>query len=511
MDLSASLSIATSGLSSIENSLSIVSQNIANSQTNGYVSEGISSKSAVSVNMGIGVKIGPTTLNVNKSLQASLYQQNAQVASDQAMNQSLGSIASLQGSTDAQSGSTNTLSDQLGNIRKDLISLTSTPTNSGSQSQVISDANTLVNNIHTLSNTYQTNRQNAQDNIVQTVSSINTDLTEIGNFSKQIMTLESQNIDCANIKNQRYEVMNELSSKLNVHFDENSKGDIIVTTSDGTKLPTRPDQIGEDDNSVKLPSSSWPLSTSNINVTPVMYHNSDSSSSAIPGIMLEGKDITSHLDGGTLGANLTLRDDTYPKMQAQLDSLSYTIINRFNGAGLGLFTNGSNSTLSSDATKASPDGLIGLSSNISVNSTYQKNPYLLTQNSQNLTDTKTISNVINNAFGTTDANVSNNLAGPTNNLGPQGNISTGYNGNQGLIQLSSALDTDQSHVVSKYSNDLTYATSVQTTLQTKVANVSGVNVNDELAKTVTLQNAYAANAKIISTAQTMFNSLIQAV
>lgn len=52
---------------------------------------------------------------------------------------------------------------------------------------------------------------------------------------------------------------------------------------------------------------------------------------------------------------------------------------------------------------------------------------------------------------------------------------------------------------------------MQTTLSAQVANVSGVNVNNEMAKVVTLQNSFTANAKIISTVQTMFEALMSAI
>ena len=52
---------------------------------------------------------------------------------------------------------------------------------------------------------------------------------------------------------------------------------------------------------------------------------------------------------------------------------------------------------------------------------------------------------------------------------------------------------------------------MQTTINTKVTNVSGVNVNNEMSKIVALQNAYTANAKIISSVQTMFSALLNAI
>ncbi len=52
---------------------------------------------------------------------------------------------------------------------------------------------------------------------------------------------------------------------------------------------------------------------------------------------------------------------------------------------------------------------------------------------------------------------------------------------------------------------------VQTTLSSKLSTKSGVNMDTEMSNMIQLQNAYGANARIISTMQAMFNQLLQAV
>ncbi len=71
-----------------------------------------------------------------------------------------------------------------------------------------------------------------------------------------------------------------------------------------------------------------------------------------------------------------------------------------------------------------------------------------------------------------------------------------------------------SDVSTRASNAATAATTKQTTLATMASNLSsqsGVNTDEEMAHLTELQSSYAASAKIVSTVQTMFNSLLQAV
>ena len=533
VDLQSSLSIASSGLNVIEYQYAVTSNNVANSSTPGYVSETPVVCSAVSCGYGTGVTQGMTQLNISPALQKELYKQNAIVAQNTALSNSLSAISSVQGSTAAQSGQTNTLSDVLGNLRAAVSSLIDTPNQTSAQSAVISKAQAVVSVIHTLSETYATQRQTAQNTIVSTVGTINTDLTRIGLLSKQIMVMKALGEDTASLQNERYGVMNALSSLVSVKFTEKSNGDVEVTTSNGTQLPTYPGQINSTQPVITQAVDNWPLSTSKgSDLTESSYYGSSSggttdgttggTTGTIPPIKVAGAnntetDITNDLTGGTLGANITLRDETYPKMQAQLDAFSYTLIQRFQKAGLPLFTDGTtdaggNGGQTGLPTTASGKNLLGLAGNINVSSAYAAKPESLVQGTTGSgVDLTRLDNVLGQTFSSDSQYVSGDYEAPTDNLGPTGNISTGYSGTQSLIALATSLTANQSAVIANASNNLTYSTSVQTVIQTKVDGISGVNVDDEMARVVALQNAYAANAKVISAVSTMFEYLMNAV
>ena len=52
---------------------------------------------------------------------------------------------------------------------------------------------------------------------------------------------------------------------------------------------------------------------------------------------------------------------------------------------------------------------------------------------------------------------------------------------------------------------------VLNTLQKKVSDASGVNIDDEMAHLLALQNAYSANARVMSSIKQMYDTLIQAM
>ena len=52
---------------------------------------------------------------------------------------------------------------------------------------------------------------------------------------------------------------------------------------------------------------------------------------------------------------------------------------------------------------------------------------------------------------------------------------------------------------------------VLATLQQKMSTSSGVNIDDEMAHLLSLQNAYSANARVMSTVNDMYKTLMQAI
>ena len=53
------------------------------------------------------------------------------------------------------------------------------------------------------------------------------------------------------------------------------------------------------------------------------------------------------------------------------------------------------------------------------------------------------------------------------------------------------------------------AQALQTTLDSRLAQSSAVNIDEEMTRMLTLQGAYAANARIIAAVQTMMDQTLQ--
>ena len=96
-------------------------------------------------------------------------------------------------------------------------------------------------------------------------------------------------------------------------------------------------------------------------------------------------------------------------------------------------------------------------------------------------------------------------------LGPSANISTNIPGADNLVDYAQQLVNEQTQQANDTKSQLTDATSLQSLLQDQLSGESGVNLDQEFGNLITVQNAYAASARVISTVSQMFTLLLNAV
>ncbi len=505
MGLDAALGIATGSLANITYGLSVVSQNVANASTPNYATESATQASVDAGGVGIGVRSGVVIRATDQALTSELQGQNATVSYWKTTNASLSIIQPVLGTVGKQTD----LSSKLAQVQNAFSSLLSDPSNQTQQATVVSAATTLASGINTLSTTYAQSRQAAQDGLSSGVSQLNDALGKIGSLSDQIVSLQSQGQSTADIENQRDQAVATVSGLVDARFIVQPNGDMMVLSKGGTQLPTH---------------TANPLSIATASPGPTAFYPGG----GLPGIMLGGVDVSAQLGGGQIGANLTLRDRTLPAYQGALDEFSENLASRFQAQGLTLFSNAAGVVPAS--TGPTPqDGYVGFAGAISVNPAVVANPALVrdgtqavagsvtgasafTPNPQNLSGfTDMISRVLDFALGAQAQTGVTQPAMQTSGLGPTGTLNASFGAGATLDDYSSALTASQAGDGAAAASNTTDAEAVQTTLGSKITGETGVDMDTELSHMVELQNAYGANAKIISAAQSMLAQIMSAV
>ena len=507
MSLDAALAIASSGLADVSAQLALVSHNVANAGTPAYATETGTQTALDAGGVGMGVATGPAIRLLDTQLQAQVQAQSSTVAAFATRQGALAAIDPVLG-TPGQGQDLGSLLTALGNQFSTLLNDPSNPTQ---QSAVVGAAGTLASGINALSTAYTAQRQTAENAIVSGVATVNAALGAIGNLSDQIMAAQAAGASTADLANQRDAQVATLAQTLGVNTLAQPNGDMIVTTTGGTELPTH----GPAD----------PLSVTGANVQPGSYYPGG----GIPAVMLGGTDVTPALTGGQLGANLTLRDTTMPTDQAGLDEFAQNLASHFAGQGLALFT---------DATGAVPagggvpvqSGYVGFAALIQVNPAVAATPSLVRDGTTAIAGSPTgasaftpnppggpagfstlITRITTYALG---ADAQAGVAQPASNtsgLGATGTLAVPYAAPTTLGGLASALVGAQAADSAAGTTALATAQGVQTSLQGRLTTQSGVNMDTEMSAMIALQNAYGANAKVMAAVQAMFTQLLGSI
>ena len=96
-------------------------------------------------------------------------------------------------------------------------------------------------------------------------------------------------------------------------------------------------------------------------------------------------------------------------------------------------------------------------------------------------------------------------------LGASGTLAAPFGGAGTLGDYANSLTASQSADAGAAATTATDTGDTQTAMSTSLQNKIGVSMDSQLSLMVQLQNAYGANAKIISTIQSMFTALLNSV
>jgi flagellar hook-associated protein 1 FlgK len=122
--------------------------------------------------------------------------------------------------------------------------------------------------------------------------------------------------------------------------------------------------------------------------------------------------------------------------------------------------------------------------------------------------TTLISRVLNFALGDSAQTGVAQTPLASNGLGPSGTLGANFTAPAALGDYANALTASQSADSATADTEATNTQGVQTSLQKLLTGATGVDMDTELGKMISLQNAYGANAKMISTIQAMFADVL---
>ena len=448
--LNASLSIATQSLLAQEAELSVANNNIANANTAGYTRETVSLQEASptqngSISSGNGVDLVGITSVRDELLTLRIQQQTSDQSSSDAQVNALTQIQTLFPSTGTS------LASSFSSFFTSLSALSSNPTSAADRETVISSAQTLVDQFHSISSGLSGPASSLNTTVKTDVSQINQLSAQVASLNQQIQQQSGQGQTSGTLSDQLSQVELQLSQLTNISVTHTESGDSL-STGNGTPLV--------------LGNQSYALSTTTDSAGNTQVLDSS------------GTDITSSISSGDLGGTIKVRDTDLSSISSSLDTLASQFATAFNAAQSG----GSDQNGVKGANLFTvPTAVAGAAAAITLATT----------------DPTKIAASSDGSSGS-NGNVAN-LTALQNSTLPSGQSATTAVSNLTYqIGNQTSTATAQSAAVSLS----------LTSLNTQLSSVSGVSIDEESANLIRYQQAYEAAARVVTTISTLFDTTI---
>jgi flagellar hook-associated protein 1 FlgK len=519
MSLDSALLIATSGLRATSRALETVGNNVANADVTGYTRKVVPLSTIVSGDTASGVRVLKQVRVADTALIDRLAEARASAAGARERAERLNEVASLHGALERDGD----VASLTGRLRDGFLSLLAAPQEQSRLVAAVETADMLASETRRVAAGFLSQRQDAHDRLVDLARAVNDDLEQLAALDEQIRRNVGLGQTRADLEDARDQVMGSLAESLGLRPLRQADGGVILHGPGGVMISPRSDARLEIETAILGPHSTY-----------------DPAGGDVPALVLRGGDpaagpldITRRLTEGRAAALIESRDRVLPRMQAELDMFAHALATRFEQQGLRLFTD-SAGAVPQNLLAPDPRNIAGFAAQLTANDAVRQQPRLLRDGTHDVLATDPeprgapftvndpasggpegfvgmIGRVLDHAFGAARSPGVAHVPTPQTGLGPDGQIAAGFVFPSRLTDIASSVVVVQSTL--RVSADASAATAdrLREELGQRVTQQTGVDVDAELAVMLQLQNAYAANARVIAAADEMWRSLLAAV
>ncbi|WP_321394017.1 flagellar hook-associated protein FlgK [Emcibacter sp.] len=315
MSINNIISTALTGLYVNQSALSVTSNNVANVNTPGYSRQVVHQEAFVTGTKSGGVKIAGIERVVDQFLVAATYDANSQFGRYEVENAFHERIQAFLGRPDENAS----LSGELDEIFSSLSELALNPLSTVLKEDTLSAIDQFGNDLDTLAKNVQGLRQDASDQIGQTVAEINSLLDRIDSLNPLIIRETVTGGNAGSLLEQRAQALTKLSELVDISIRDTGNGGIAVTTSTGVSL------VGQ--TGYRLKYNPPGTVTSSTPFSPITVHKVDRTTGQLStnGVELDGS-----VQGGNLKGLLVLRDQDLPEIAEQLGNLGAEFVDEIN-------------------------------------------------------------------------------------------------------------------------------------------------------------------------------------
>ncbi len=479
MSISGALSNALTGMSAASRRAELTSNNIANVSTEGYAAQSIGSSAVIVNGRGAGVELGAVERAGDPRLTASRRDADAQAGLASA------SAEGSRGLADALGGPPS-LFDRLSALENTLRGVSENPESTALQERAVTAASSVVSGFGDVSDSIAAVRTQADNDIGRAVDTVNSALAQIKELNISIQNAQAGGREVASFEQARDDQIDVVAEYLPIRLMRRDNGGVAVLTDTGVTLL--------DGNARELTFTPTAVVTAGMDrkagVGPL-------SGLSVDGIALAPGEGIQAVSSGAIAGLFETRDGYAVDALAEVDALAADVVSRFEAAGVaaadgrGLFTDNGGPLAAAPAA--------GLAGRIAVNERVDPSQGGEVWRLRDGLDAAAPGAAANSTFATAllDAMTAERSAGAA--LPVPGSAAS----------LAASLGSLFETRAIGFEDRAATANGRQASLVSSETAISGVDIDRELQNLLLIEQAYAANARVIEVSDRLIQRLLE--
>lgn len=481
MSLSSAINSARSGLHVSSLRAETVATNVANAATAGYVRRSVSVSETIAGQQTTGVTSDGIIRAGNEILSGERRELSSDLSQSNVLSSAWAALSTNLGDTSDGAGLFKSISD----FGSAMTVAATSPESTAAAASLLNTANSMTSQFNNLSTVASDMRREADREIANGVNTVNTALQQIQELNRDIAGVDPKSEQAAVIRDERGRVLDQISEYMSIQTYPRDSGTIDVLTTEGVYLVAgTAREIQFDPSAAFSPSQTL-------------------AGGQLSGITVDGIDLTpgsasfGAVSSGMFGALFQLRDDDVPQFSAQLDAVADDLITRLSDDSIdptklpgefGLFVD------------PSPTDGVGVAGRIAVNAVVDP-----TQGGELSRLRDGVGAVTSGPEG--NATILNAMLAAVTAVDTvsNGSISGSFSTSELAAHISSL--TGQARIGHESINSSIMAQ--HEALQEAELSETGVDIDVQMQDLLLVEQAYAANARVIEVASQMINRLME--
>ncbi len=311
MSLTQALSTAVAGLHANQVGLAIVSSNVANADTPGYIRKTPIQLQTSAGQAGVSVRIAGVNRELDQYVQRQLRVETSGASYASLRSEFYQRLQSVYGVPGSDSALTSTFDKFVTGLQ----ALSSSPDSAAARTAVLSSADVLTQQLRSMTGSIQSMRSDAEHGLLDATTRANNAMTRIADINRQLGTSNSNDAATASMLDDRDRYITELSELMDIVVVPTDHNQVTVFTNSGIQLVgIQASQIAFDAKGMITPQAQWSADpdergVGTLTLVGVNGGNID---------LIANKAIRS----GAIATYIEMRDHILVEAQAQLDEIA---------------------------------------------------------------------------------------------------------------------------------------------------------------------------------------------